>query len=40
MLLGLGQETEEARAVKILENVDLVLASKFENFRELPSKDS
>ena len=30
----------KSRAVKILENVNLVLASKFENFRELPSNDS
>ena len=29
-----------SRAVKTLENVTLVLASKFENFRELPSIDS
>ena len=31
---------EAVRAVKTLENVTLVLASKFENFRELASKDS
>ena len=29
-----------SRAVKILENTTLILASKFENFRELPSIDS
>ena len=37
--LSTNQRTA-ARVVKIFENVNLVLASKFENFQELPSKYS